>query len=171
MGEWGRRGVLSSDAQAVSPAASFQLQDSNSYLDACGVGGKPADATSTDVAGGGYVPRLSVVFDTNVYRSLGGSRFAALRSYEQEWRILAPLPEASKVIHGSAEAVYLFAFPPTCITGVVLGARSSPELRGAVESITRDPDFAHLRLFKAVLDPKPPTIRIEDVRNSVGRRP
>lgn len=44
--------------------------------------------------------------------------------YEQEWRILAPLEQAAKKILIDSDSIYLFNYPISAITSVVIGAKS-----------------------------------------------
>lgn len=73
-------------------------------------------------------------------------------SHECEWRMLASLEAAasSKVVGG--ETIYLFAIPPSAITGVILGARISDELEKNILAILRSENFSHVRLYKSELD-------------------
>jgi len=73
--------------------------------------------------------------------------------YEQEWRILRPLKDASetKIIDG--ESIHLFQVPSTCVTGVILGARMSDEKRKDIAStIANSSDLSHVSISEAVLD-------------------
>lgn len=74
-------------------------------------------------------------------------------SYEREWRMLAPLQEASRFIEVGAESVYLFAVPPEAFKSVVLGARASVELEGLVRHTLRtSARLSHILVSRAALD-------------------
>ena len=68
--------------------------------------------------------------------------------YEQEWRMLRPLKEATKII-GS---VHLFAFPTDCVTGVVFGPKMPDATKREIaELLESDSRYAHVRRFQATL--------------------
>lgn len=65
-------------------------------------------------------------------------------AYEKEWRIIRPLAESSMRL---GSGIFLFGMPPTLITGVVAGLRSSNESLRELDGIFRsNPDLAHVRI-------------------------
>lgn len=74
-------------------------------------------------------------------------------TYEYEWRIMRPLPDATetKVING--ESIHLFSFPPDCVTEVILGYRMSPELKKEIlEYLSSDKQYSHVKKYVVLLD-------------------
>lgn len=86
-------------------------------------------------------------------------------SYEREWRMFLPLAQADKVIDSQQGKAYLFQIPPTAITSIILGARASSELRGAVkQAVQTSPDLRHVEVRSCYPDPAEFVLR---VRNDV----
>lgn len=75
-----------------------------------------------------------------------------LWSYEQEWRMLAPLDTAGSCREISGEAVYLFPVPALAISGVVLGARVADKVSDEITELLRLKHFRHTQLYRAELD-------------------
>jgi hypothetical protein len=74
-------------------------------------------------------------------------------SYEQEWRMLAPLEDSSRCIEISGDTVHLFALPPQALVSVVIGARASAELERSVRDAERaSAELAHISVSRAALD-------------------
>lgn len=74
-------------------------------------------------------------------------------SYEQEWRMLAPLEDSSRCIEISGDTVHLFALPPQALVSVVIGARASAELERSVRDAVRaSAELAHISVSRAALD-------------------
>jgi Protein of unknown function (DUF2971) len=74
-------------------------------------------------------------------------------SYEQEWRMLAPLQFATHRLEAGSEPTHLFEFPSSCVAEVILGARSSNDLCKALEDLVgSDERYKHLRLKRAGVD-------------------
>jgi hypothetical protein len=74
-------------------------------------------------------------------------------AYEQELRILAPVAEAAETLHAGDEPVYLFPFPAQSVLELIAGARSTAELRAALEALVSGDDrYRHVRLNQAVLN-------------------
>jgi hypothetical protein len=70
-------------------------------------------------------------------------------SYEREWRMFLPLDDADRP-HEANGRVHLFAFPPSALTGVILGARCEDATRAAVEKIVQsDPELDHVSVRMA----------------------
>jgi hypothetical protein len=74
-------------------------------------------------------------------------------SYEQEWRMLAPLKDSSRSEEIAGDTVHLFAIPPRALVTVVIGARASAEFERSVRDIVRaSADLAHISVSRATLD-------------------
>lgn len=84
-------------------------------------------------------------------------------SYERERRMLVPLdPAAPTSVTPAGDAIHLRPFPPDSVECVILGARSAPDLRGAVaELVATDGRYRHVRVLQAVLDPLRGGVRVE----------
>jgi hypothetical protein len=81
-------------------------------------------------------------------------------AYELEWRILAPITDATEVIP-LPDPIALFEFPPTTIVEVVVGARSNSQLRTEIEGILQSKaPYSHAQLKCAVLDEAAGVVRI-----------
>ena len=73
--------------------------------------------------------------------------------YEQEWRMLVPLSEATEVIRIPSIDVHLFAFPKSVIKSVIVGARASQETEGrVVDIVLNDPEYRNVRVQRASAD-------------------
>lgn len=71
-------------------------------------------------------------------------------SYEQEWRLVRSLEDADLVVE---EHIHLFAFPPDCITGVILGMKMEEHRRRTlVEFLQTDSRYTHVNVYEATLD-------------------
>ncbi|MGA9509837.1 MAG: hypothetical protein WBV55_14575 [Candidatus Sulfotelmatobacter sp.] len=69
--------------------------------------------------------------------------------YEQEWRIIRPLQEASKRIGAD---IYLFEVPPESIRSVIAGIKTASDLRAELSTILKgNPKLAHVRKSQARL--------------------
>ncbi|MCP5347239.1 MAG: DUF2971 domain-containing protein [Gammaproteobacteria bacterium] len=55
--------------------------------------------------------------------------------YETEWRVLAPTRDASVVLQPENDPIYLFDFPPSVVSRVILGAKCSEDLAPKLKSI------------------------------------
>lgn len=85
-------------------------------------------------------------------------------AYEREWRMLRLLPDADRTIDALNGKVHLFALPPECVTGVILGCRADPQTRREVaEFLDQDPRYQHVVLKQVVRDSKAFGLRIEPV--------
>lgn len=74
-------------------------------------------------------------------------------SYENEWRILKPLKDASSVISLPDGDVHLFSFPREAIKSITLGMRAADSLRMALrKEINSRPDFKAVELYEAYAD-------------------
>ncbi|CVK18396.1 MULTISPECIES: DUF2971 domain-containing protein [Sporomusa] len=72
-------------------------------------------------------------------------------SYEQEWRIIRPLQEASKIIQASPYSIHLFQFPANAVKEVIFGSRMSDEKKKEITSILSD-SFRHVQIKQAEPD-------------------
>lgn len=74
-------------------------------------------------------------------------------AYEQEWRMMVPLAEATTICPEFPIPVHLFAFPKRAVRAVILGAKASEELWQGVRSIiANDTEYRSVKLFKAQVD-------------------
>ena len=71
--------------------------------------------------------------------------------YEKEWRYLKFLNDADKRHETpNTPPVELFRLPPKCIKGIILGCRSSKELKDTIVALRRDDlEFEHLQIQQA----------------------
>lgn len=88
-------------------------------------------------------------------------------AYEKEWRMLKPLPveDADKVNRDAdGQPVYLFSFPPECVTGVIFGSRISDEHRSEfLEFLSTDRRYSDAKRYQAILDEKKFLLNIEPI--------
>jgi hypothetical protein len=82
-------------------------------------------------------------------------------SYEKELRVLAPLSDAAEVIELSTGPIHLFDIPPSAITELILGARSTAAVREAAAEVVANPRYQHVRLRQAILDTLTQGVTIE----------
>jgi hypothetical protein len=74
-------------------------------------------------------------------------------AYEREWRMLAPLQDASRTVATAGEPVHLYEVPPDALTSVVIGARTGASVERRVRDILHtNPDLTHVSVSRAVLD-------------------
>lgn len=73
-------------------------------------------------------------------------------AYEREWRFVAPLSAAAKVIDASPFPIHLFSLPEKAITGIILGTSMPPENAQALMAMCERPDLAHIKVFQVTLD-------------------
>jgi hypothetical protein len=76
--------------------------------------------------------------------------------------MLVPLSDAQQVVSVPDDTIHLFALPPSAITAVVLGARSTAELRDRVAASLSFPQTQHIKLQVAHLDPETSTVASQD---------
>ncbi len=81
--------------------------------------------------------------------------------YEDEWRMVLPLSDATKVIKKDPYDVNLFRFPATSIKKIIIGARASDSNRSAIRSLVAKREFSHVELYSAHLDSSSYGILIE----------
>lgn len=75
--------------------------------------------------------------------------------YEKEWRLCKSLEKASKTINVNRREVYLFKFPPTIITEIILGSRISLDVAREIKhTISNDKTLQHITIKRAIPDKK-----------------
>lgn len=68
-------------------------------------------------------------------------------SDEKEWRLIYALEDAKRVLK---DDIYLFDLPPSCVTDIIFGCRSSDDLKKDItELINADPKLAHIQIHQA----------------------
>lgn len=76
-------------------------------------------------------------------------------SYENEWRMLDLLSNASQIIGSGSAAVHLFDFPKSAIKAVIFGCRMADTKKTEICQILRDCDeYSHVRCAEARIDEK-----------------
>ncbi|TNC52023.1 DUF2971 domain-containing protein [Rubellimicrobium rubrum] len=90
-------------------------------------------------------PVLSV---TTIHHPAAFLRKSNAWSYEQEWRLIRPLNEASDVFdNGGRYPICLFSLPPEAVTAVFTGVQMLPENYQELTSfIADDPRYRHVRV-------------------------
>ena len=85
--------------------------------------------------------------------------------YEKEWRYLKFLNDAdTRYETPNTPSVELFRLPPKCIKGVILGCRSSKELKDTIVALRRDdPEFEHLQIYQAGASTTRYELRIKEI--------
>jgi hypothetical protein len=91
-------------------------------------------------------------------------------AYEKEWRMLKPLPveDADKVNRDAdGQPVYLFSFPPECVTGVIFGSRMPDDVRNNfLEFLSTDRRYSYAKPYQAILDEKKFRLNIEPIESA-----
>lgn len=83
---------------------------------------------------------------------------------EQEWRYLKFLENRDKIIPNSGMPIHLFRFSIQCITGIIIGCRSSDDLQTEIMDLRKHlPDFAHIVILRAFLDEKEYKLRLKNL--------
>jgi hypothetical protein len=83
-------------------------------------------------------------------------------SYEREWRMLVPLRDATRSMPIAGDTVYLFAFPPDALLGVILGVNATPDTEAEVKNLLDRPNLRHVRITRAILDLDSRSIKVPD---------
>ena len=73
-------------------------------------------------------------------------------AYEREWRLVAPLSTANKIVEKVPFPIHLFTLPPAVITGLILGTSMPPESAQALMTVCERPDLTHIKIFQVTLD-------------------
>lgn len=77
---------------------------------------------------------------------------------EKEWRMLRPLKDHTEILD---ESIYLFSFPPECITGVILGSQMLPQIKQDIQHFLEgESEYSHVVIYHAVLDERRYKLRI-----------
>jgi hypothetical protein len=85
-------------------------------------------------------------------------------AYENEWRVLKPLTDASKRIDISPYPIDLFSFPRSAVKSVILGERARPVTAARIRAaLASHHAYAGVRLKKAIADPKLFRLILEDL--------
>ena len=83
--------------------------------------------------------------------------------YEQEWRIMRPLVEASEIISADRFPIHLFEYPPSAVVEIILGARIHEADRTEILNIVKhNKHFSHVEVFQAL--PNDMKFKIEIVK-------
>jgi Protein of unknown function (DUF2971) len=90
-------------------------------------------------------------------------------AYEKEWRITRLLLEADHRIENSAFPICLFEFPGDCVLEIILGMRSTPELKREMENVISN--FPKATLRQAHDDPSEYALYIPKVEYLPGSDP
>ncbi len=70
--------------------------------------------------------------------------------YEQEWRLIVGLNQASKVNLSSGQVIYLLKIKPKIIKSVTFGLRTSDDLKMKVKNELSLPHFSHVKLYQII---------------------
>jgi len=82
--------------------------------------------------------------------------------YELEWRIMRPFRDAIEVIERMPYPIYLFNFPPSAISEIILGFRMSEEKKKIIRGkLIDDSNYSHIKLYQAQLNEFDFTINLE----------
>jgi hypothetical protein len=74
-------------------------------------------------------------------------------SYENEWRMLAPLTSASEVIGNGPTAIHLFEFPKSAIKSVILGCRITSSKKTEIRRILcKNDEYLNVRIYNSQID-------------------
>ncbi len=74
-------------------------------------------------------------------------------AYEREWRMLAPLGDASRCVKVAGDSVHLYSFPPDALTSIVIGARAVATMEDSVRKILcTKASLSGVTVSRAVLD-------------------
>src|SRR5207248_7596010 len=80
--------------------------------------------------------------------------------YELEWRMIKFLEADDKLMNEDGQPIldvdrqeiYLFPFPPSCVTGVIFGSRMSKEKEPEILNILSENRYSHVKKYRAILD-------------------
>ena len=85
--------------------------------------------------------------------------------YEQEWRMIVALGNCQNVIASQQDDIYLCELPKSCITGIILGCRMSPENKERILNVLRnDYEYSHVSIRQAEMDEKEFRLRFIGLR-------
>jgi hypothetical protein len=73
--------------------------------------------------------------------------------YEQEWRILSLLSEASRVVKNKGKLAHLFEFPPTIVSGVIFGCRmTNSDRTECLKTLSEVSGYENVRCLQSNVD-------------------
>lgn len=85
--------------------------------------------------------------------------------YEQEWRMLVPLRDATKSLTIDEDRIHLFEYPSDALTAVIVGAQANSDLELSLRDlIRRRSDLAHVQVFRATLDVHSRSIKVSQAK-------
>jgi hypothetical protein len=89
---------------------------------------------------------------------------AADWSYEREWRVFRPLPNAGQRIETGGIPICLFSFPPECVVEVIIGARTNTNERSSLVNLaTILSRTQSLHVYNAKLSDAEFKIKLEEI--------
>jgi hypothetical protein len=78
---------------------------------------------------------------------------------EEEWRMLQSLENGTRlekdgaaILDDEGQPIYLFSFPPSCITGIIFGSRMSQQNKSKIAHVLSTEDYSHVQKYQAILD-------------------
>jgi hypothetical protein len=75
--------------------------------------------------------------------------------YEEEWRMLRPLRNASETIPSADGTLHLYSFPADCVTEIILGYRMPADAKTQIiEYVRTERNYSNVKLYVAELDKK-----------------
>ncbi len=88
-------------------------------------------------------------------------------AYEQEWRILVPLKDATRSLPIAGDTVHLFTFPAEALKGIIIGAHAPIALETSLQTLLRDrPALGHVQLSRAMIDLDSRSVKVLGVGGS-----
>ena len=67
--------------------------------------------------------------------------------------MVLPIKNAENTDNPVDGEIYLFSFPPDCITSIYLGCKTrEPVRQHVIDIIKRDSRYAHLKVYQVVMD-------------------
>lgn len=82
-------------------------------------------------------------------------------AYEREWRMVVPLQDKTRLLTMNGDSIYLFTFPTSALSGVILGANASIETSESVERLLDRSEFKHVQPSHARLDLDTRTVKVD----------
>ena len=64
------------------------------------------------------------------------------------------MTEAAKTVPATPYPIHLFGIPPEAVSGVIIGARATPETVVRIRAVLAGPEWRHVRLVRALPDSK-----------------
>jgi hypothetical protein len=75
--------------------------------------------------------------------------------YEQEWRMLKPVSNATETITTEDEIISLFSFPAKCVAEIIIGCRMlASDRKELLEYLASNKEFSHVKKYNAVMGEK-----------------